>query len=99
MSASVLRSGPAVPHAANPVDDAWNRLQTVDNASSGLGYVDNAVLRLAAPPGRAFALQFDLGSQQPVGVSKPTDRGSKPKLLLVGGPFHCVRIGVERTAR
>ena len=34
---SVLRSGLAAPQPAKSVDDAWNRLQPVDNASSASG--------------------------------------------------------------
>jgi hypothetical protein len=34
---SVLRPGPDAPRAAKSVDDAWNRLQPVDNTSMRSG--------------------------------------------------------------
>jgi hypothetical protein len=69
---------PIAPQAAKSVDGAWNRHQPVDNASKRFRLVDDAFLasgwmiRL-----RAVLMQFDLGPQQPVGVTRPTDHGGE----------------------
>ena len=44
-------------------------------------------------------MRFDLGSQQPVGSQDRPSSAEKRKFLLTAGPFHCVRMGVERTAK
>ena len=102
---SVLRSGPAAPRPVKSVDDASSGLQPVDNASGGIRLVEDAVIGQRRASNAATLEppfeRFDLGPQQPVGSTKSNRprRRKSDKFLLAGGPFHCVRMGVERTAR